>query len=87
MAAEGRSEQDTARIVGVPVKTADPLEISDDLKLLLDVLHSSRAHPVVKAAGFHALFEHIHPFADGNGRTGRQILNLMLMLHQTGPTR
>ena len=27
---------------------------------------------------FHARFEEIHPFADGNGRTGREILNIML---------
>lgn len=33
----------------------------------------------LKAAGFHAMFENIHPFADGNSRTGRQVLNLMLM--------
>lgn len=37
------------------------------------------AHPILRAAGFHAMFENIHPFADGNGRTGRQILNIMLM--------
>ena len=37
------------------------------------------AHPIIKASAFHAMFENIHPFADGNGRTGRQILNMMLM--------
>lgn len=35
-------------------------------------------HPVIVAAWFHAAFERIHPFADGNGRTGRLLLNHML---------
>jgi hypothetical protein len=30
-------------------------------------------------AGFHAEFERIHPFLDGNGRTGRAVLNLILV--------
>lgn len=33
-----------------------------------------------RAAGFHLVFEDIHPFQDGNGRVGRIILNQMLML-------
>lgn len=35
-------------------------------------------HPIVAAAAFHAMFENIHPFSDGNGRTGRIVMNWML---------
>lgn len=68
-----------ARITATRVKTADPLEIRDDLQVLVDVLNGSGAHPLLKAAGFHAMFENIHPFMDGNGLTGRQLLNFMLL--------
>lgn len=36
-------------------------------------------HPVARLAALHADFERIHPFRDGNGRTGRLALNLMLV--------
>ncbi|PST49677.1 hypothetical protein COO72_00075 [Bifidobacterium callitrichos] len=67
------------RIAGTRVKTAEPLDIYEDMEALLAAVSESRSHPVLTAAGFHAMFENIHPFADGNGRTGRQILNFMLM--------
>lgn len=35
--------------------------------------------PLLLLAGSHAEFERIHPFLDGNGRTGRLILNLKLV--------
>ena len=74
-----------ARITATRVKTADPLEIRDDLQVLVDVLNGSGAHPLLKAAGFHAMFENIHPFMDGNGLTGRQLLNFMLLKHGYRP--
>ncbi len=40
--------------------------------------NKSKYHPVVVAAYFHSVFENIHPFIDGNGRTGRLILNFIL---------
>ena len=49
-----------------------------------------RDRPIAKAALVHAQFETIHPFVDGNGRTGRTLLHRMLrsdgvLLHATVP--
>jgi len=37
------------------------------------------ARPIVGLAAVHNAFERIHPFLDGNGRTGRLLLNLVLV--------
>lgn len=36
-------------------------------------------HPMIVAARFHGYFEYLHPFRDGNGRTGRLMSNFILM--------
>jgi hypothetical protein len=36
-------------------------------------------HPLARVADIHAAFERIHPFRDGNGRTGRLVMNLLLV--------
>ena len=74
-----------ARVTATRVKTADPLEIYEDMEALVDAVNGSKDHPILKAAGFHAMFENIHPFMDGNGRTGRQLLNFMLLKHGYRP--
>ena len=38
-------------------------------------------HPLKMAFDFHLTYEEIHPFLDGNGRTGRLIMNKILMSH------
>lgn len=46
---------------------------------------SATEHPVEHVARLHAAFERIHPFRDGNGRTGRLVMNLMLVRRGYGP--
>ena len=36
-------------------------------------------HPLVVAAKWHGYFEYLHPFRDGNGRTGRLLSNFILL--------
>lgn len=42
-------------------------------------------HPMMFVANLHARFEQIHPFRDGNGRTGRLATNLLLVRHGYPP--
>jgi Fic family protein len=51
-----------------------PELLADLCRYLNDDAHS----PLVQAAVAHAQFETLHPFADGNGRTGRALLQLVL---------
>ena len=43
--------------------------------------NKSRTHPVILAAEMHERLVSIHPFVDGNGRTARLVMNLILLRH------
>ncbi len=63
--------------------TADYVPPPSDLvpALMLDLvarINKGGGHPIVEMAIVHAQFEMIHPFEDGNGRTGRALMQIML---------
>ena len=67
------------RIMGAYKEPSQPYLVPVQMEQLVQSLAKDRRHPIERAALFHLDFEGIHPFIDGNGRTGRLILNLMLM--------
>ncbi len=58
------------KLVGIDLKTAQPFEVESKIN---DILNYSIKN-IEDIANFHKIFEHIHPFQDGNGRIGRFII-------------
>lgn len=68
-------------------KTSDPKDVEKELKELIKWYQKNRGkiHPLLLAYDFHLKYEMIHPFRDGNGRTGRLILNKILIQNRYPP--
>jgi Fic family protein len=76
----GRYRQENVVIAGASTTPPDFLHVPEEMLRLIAWYESAGAmHPVVRAAELHTRFVKIHPFVDGNGRTGRLLLNFELM--------
>lgn len=63
-----------------------PEDVEQDLQdLISEIIDNEGKDVLTIAAYFHACFENIHPFADGNGRVGRTLLNYYLLTHNVSP--
>ncbi len=67
------------KIMGASNDPVQPYMIQPKMEQLLLDYKKSTGHIVKRLARFHADFEGVHPFIDGNGRTGRLLVNLELM--------
>lgn len=82
----GRYRTVSVAIAGSPLVPLDPVAVSPALDDLFSQWQQMRGHPVAVGAEMHAALMKIHPFVDGNGRTGRLLLNLWLMRHRYPPS-
>lgn len=63
-----------------------PEYVPDLMKDLCEAIEDDLLPPLVQAALVHAQFEAIHPFLDGNGRTGRALIHTVLRRRGLTPT-
>jgi len=67
-------------VTGIAEVGSLPEDVENDVSDLLVEINCFSGNDILKAAAyFHARFEYIHPFADGNGRVGRTLLNYFFM--------
>lgn len=78
---KGQYRRIPVRIMGAFIEPIQPYLIESKMNELLATNEERKKEmtAVERIARFHLEFEGIHPFVDGNGRTGRLILNLELI--------
>lgn len=74
----GRYRNIPVRIAGSSVVMPNPLKVPSLMTEYIDWLHTTKDHPAKIASEAHYKLVTIHPFIDGNGRTARLLMNLIL---------
>jgi Fic family protein len=84
----GSYRKTQVRIAGVPIIPPESWQITNLMTEWSDWVASGEGsiHPVALAAQAHQRLVAIHPFIDGNGRTARLVMNLLLMRRGYPPT-
>lgn len=67
------------------IQIALPQEVPEKIHQLLEKYHNAEKITLYDIAKFHAQFENIHPFQDGNGRVGRMIILKQCLDHNIVP--
>jgi Fic family protein len=80
----GRYRDTRVRVVGSSRIFPNPLKVPELMQAFVQDI-ASQPHPVLQAARAHFGLVHIHPFVDGNGRTARLLMNLLLLRHGYPP--
>lgn len=75
----GRYRDVPVRIAGSTVIMPNALKVPELMEKLIKDLRTAKDHPVKIAAAVHYQLVTIHPFTDGNGRTTRLLMNLILL--------
>lgn len=77
----GRYRQVNELITGTDYKPPQAIQVPEQMEAFIQwyKCDAQHLHPVERAARVHGEFVKIHPFTDGNGRTSRLLMNLILM--------
>ena len=75
----GRFRQTRVFITGSPIIPPSHVHVPELMAKFTGGLVAASGHPVRISADAHYEFAKIHPFVDGNGRTARLLMNLLLL--------
>ncbi|MBE8214984.1 MAG: Fic family protein [Endozoicomonadaceae bacterium] len=77
----GYYRSDPVKIQGSRVVLPNPIKVPDLMEEFLEWLSkNNELHPIEWAAEAHYRLVSIHPFIDGNGRTARLLMNIILLM-------